>query len=61
MRVVHIQYPLAIMDTGEGIAISQMDRQPRIGSTIEKIAEDKYLVKSAEVDVDCPGGKCPIR
>ena len=60
MKILAINYPMAIIDNGDRIPVERIKGSPRIGCTIDYDGEG-YKVTGNNVDPDCVGSQCPIK
>ncbi len=56
-KVVFIKYPTVILENGGECLISEIEGSVQVGVVID--TEAKKVVGN-EINVDCPGGVCPI-
>jgi hypothetical protein len=60
MKAIGISYPFVVMDTQEGFAIDQFEREPVIGASYE-IKDGVLVMTGNSNDTDCVSGVCPIK
>jgi hypothetical protein len=57
-KIEHITYPWVYTDKGQRYHAKQLSGEPKIGYQIDS---NLNVLNNGSVDVDCPGGKCPIK
>lgn len=61
MKIVHIQYPYAIIDDGQRILLDEICGVPQVGYELVVGADGEYNIRVSSNDSDCVNGVCPIR
>lgn len=57
MKIEFISYPFVFTDEGTRHHVKEITGTPRVGSELD----ENLQVISANVNVDCVGGACPVR
>jgi len=56
-----IRYPHYFTSEGKRIHKEDFDKEPKLGSTVEKQPKGKYKVLTNNTNSDCVNGVCPIK
>lgn len=71
MKIIHIQYPYVITDTGQQVDIDAINGHAKLGAELEEeffegkekgqYASGYYNILAVTSDSECVSGVCPVR